>query len=66
MLVKLLYSNRKTPDGGRNLKRKVEMIGGEEVVKKFKLDNPSLLEYVESGLDVLCENNTALLPQFPS
>jgi len=57
MVTKLLYSKKRTADGGRDFKRKVERLGEEVVVKKFKLDYPSLEYCIEEGLEQLCSRH---------
>jgi len=53
-VVKLLYAGKRTKDGGRNLKRKIENEGEEGYVKHFKLEHPALESLIEECLQELC------------
>jgi len=55
MVTNMLYASRRTADGGRDMKRKVERLGEEVFIKDFKLKYPSLEEYIEKGLGILCD-----------
>jgi len=52
-VVSLLYASKRTRDGGRNLKRKIEREGEEAFIKRYKQDR-ALQHLIDAGLNRLC------------